>query len=239
MVSSPSLCARDEEIIRSTYKINSNLRKKIKTDHLRAKISKETLKEDLIYEVVQDFQDGNLDIAKSLDMITTISKYLTTDSSDLLTNFCSKLENFTVICKAAERMLEAPSNSRNLCLIAILLLKHIGSSLQGVNQTISDLSETFVPENTKIDFKIFTEGLQLAECIATKAILNANNHDLDACIEVLKWMQTTCFMLTNEMADIKKELYKGIFSSDLVAPSCNSFNAVKNVFNIYVDYMSM
>lgn len=239
MVSTSSFCIKDEDIIRNTYKINRNLRKNIKTDDLQIKTRKETLKEDLIYEIVQDFQDGNLDIVKSLDMITTISNYLNTNRSDLLTNFCSKLENFTIIYKTAERMLEAPANSQSLCLMAILLLKHIGSSLQGFNQTISDFNETFQLLNTNIDFKIFTEGLQLAECIATKAILNANRYDLDACVEVLKWIQTTCFMFINETSDIKKELYRGMFSSDLVAPSCNSFNAVKNVFNLYVDYMSM
>lgn len=229
---------RDEEIIRNTYNINKTLGKNIKTHHLRLQHHKKSLTEDLIYDVVQEFENGSLDIVKSLDMITTISRYLSADKNDLLVSFSNKTKNFTVIHKTAEKMQEASTNSKSLCLVAILLLKHIGSSLQGVNQTFANFNETILPESSNMDLKIFRNGLRLADSITAKAILSANCEDLDACIEVLKWVQTTYFMLSDEAANIKKELYRGMFCSDLVAPSCNTFNSIKNVFNMYVDYTS-
>lgn len=234
-----SISEKDEEVIRNTYHINKTFGKHIKTHHLQIKQHKNALQAELIGDIAQEFQDGTLDVVQLLDMITKISKYLKSDSNDLLVDVCATLENFNVIHKAAEKIYERSTTSKSLCLIAVLLLKHIGSSLQGVNMTISDLNETFTPECSKMDFKIFMNGCQLAERIAAKAVLKANRYDLDACCEVLKWMQTTHFMVANEDAVIvKKELYRMLFSSD-VMPSYSSFNCVKNVFNVYVDYISM
>lgn len=233
-----SISESQEQIIRNTYSINKTFGKKIKTHHLQINKHKKALQDDLICDVVQQFQDGTLDVVKSLDMITTISKYLDCDPNDLLVELCTKLENFTLIHAAAEKMYRSPTNSKSLSLMAILLLKHVGTSPRCANATISDLNETFVPECSKSDLKVFMSAYQLAESIAGMAILKADHNDLDVCCEVLNWVQSTYFMVCKEMESVRQEIYRGSFGCDLVLPSYNSFHCVKNVFSLYVDYIS-
>lgn len=230
-----SISEKQERVIRNTYNINKTFGKKIKTHHLQIKKHREALQEELIYDVIQD---ETLDAVKSLDMITIIAKYLDCDENDLIIDICTKLEDFTLIHNGAEKMYITPTTAKNLCLMAILLLKHVGSSGQGANATISDLNETLLPECSKVDLNVFMSGYQLAERIAARAVLKADKHDLEACCEVLNWMQTTYFMVCKEGESVKQEIYRGSFGSDLVMPSYNSFHCVKNVFNMYVDYMS-
>lgn len=191
----------------------------------------------MVDDIVQKFRDGTLDVVKSLESIIALSKYLGTDRNDLLTDFCSKVEIFNVIYKAAERMYDSPTNSRSLCLIATLLLKNMGSFLQDMNQTYEDLNESLTPQNSKMDLVLFVEGLRLGERIAAKAIEKANKHEMVACIEVLRWMQTANFMLCDIEAEIQKVLCGGTYSSDIVVPSCRSVNAFKDMFNVYVNYI--
>lgn len=236
--SNPSLMSfpdNYENIIRNTYIINKTFRKNIKASYLKR--YRNAIKDELIDDVVHQFQEGTLDFTQFLDLVTKISKFLNFDRNDLLVDICAKIEDFTLIHKTAERIYQTPTNSKSLCLIAILLLKHVGSSVQDVNFSISDLSKTLVPSCSTLDLKVIKDSYLLARRITAQAILKADKYDLDACCLVLRWVEATQFMLSNDTGDIKKYIYKGLFSSDVVVPSYNTFNSVKNVFNVYVDYI--
>lgn len=227
----------DEATIRNTYKIKRTFRRKLKTDNLQLKRHKEELTEDLISAVVQNFQDGHTDATAALDAIDTISKHVMTGRNELFLEFCSRATDFSLTCKAAERISEATTDPRSLCLIAVLLLKNLGPSVRGFNQTIPDLSVTCLPESPEVDFGRFEDGLRLAERIGAQALATAEEGEVDACVEVLRWMQTTGFTVVGDAAGFEEEIYRGSFGSEVVVPARNTFNAVREVFNVYVDHI--
>lgn len=226
----------DVEVISNTYMINKKLGKKITTDDLQNSAKRAILRENLIFDTIQEYQDGGFDVAESIDMCGTIAKYLMIERDLVLVEFCSQMQNFSVILKAAEQLYGSSKSSRYLCLTAVLILKYIGSSMNNLNQSISDMNETIVPEALKTDFSVYVEGLQMARQLAAKAVMNADFDDLDACTEVLKWTHTTFYMLKQKPSTLIID--KTIFSGSLATPAHNSIDSVKNVFNLYVNYIS-
>lgn len=222
----------------SIYKIDRMFRKKITVEDLQNGAKKKALLECLISDVVDEFQDGKIGIDDCVESCTIVSSLLSEDRDAVLLNFCSKVEHFNAILQSAELIYETSVDSRDLCLIAVLILKYIGSVTSNFNQTALDLNETFVPQNAgTTSTNVFVEGLRLAGKAAAKAVLSSDGRDLDACIEVLKWVQTTCFM-TLVKNDVLQAEIKCSFVYDLAVPTNNAFGAVKKVFNLYVDYMS-
>lgn len=223
-----SVCTVDKEILNAAYRINKMFGIKIKTDCLQMKTLKDALVDDLLFEIVQEFQSENSDIIKCIETIRAVEQLLNMDPNSLLVNFCSKIADFDVVKKAAETVYETSTHSKNLCLFALLLFNDVGFSQQCFNQTIPDFSET----------STFIQGLKLAERLSTKAILIADDQCVNSCVEVLRWMQTTCFMLSGQRCTIKEELYRDMFSSDLVVPAYSNFNALKDTFNLCTNYLS-
>lgn len=198
---------------------------------------KNALKDELFHDVIEQFENGILNDTAFLNMITTLSKYLNTNKNELLLDICTKLKNSTIIYNAAEKIYEESTSSKNLCLIATLLLKQNISSLQDVSTSFYGLSEDCIQEHSELNVKVFIDGYQLAESIASKAILEADVYDLEACCEVLKWAQTRNFMLCEAYQNVKSEIYPGSFSSNIMLSTYNTFSNVKKVFNICMDYI--
>lgn len=228
----------DLKLFESVYKINCQFGKKITAEDLQNIAKKEELLEHLIYDLVEQFQDGQIEIVDCIKTCVTIANILSENQDRILLKFCSKVESFNAILQSAELIYEASCNSQNLCLVSVLILKYIGSSMHNLHQTALDLNETLMIQNTSLDINNFIKGLKLAEKIATKAILSSEVSNLDCCVEVLKWIQTTCFMTVDRNDVSLKDVGKCSFVYDVALPANMAFQTVKRVFNLYVNHAS-
>lgn len=226
----------DTEVIKSTYQINKTFKTKIKTSHLKSEINKKLLRNELTSNVIEIYidEDVNLCFDEFIDTIITLSEYLGVDRDDLFVDICAELQKLTVTQRVAEELCKTITTSKNLCFMAVLLLKPTDAPLQNV--TVFGLNDTFLPKCSKVDSNGFMNSYKLAEEIAVKAVLIADHYDFGACYEVLKWIQTACIMIPSNVSSVRKEI-DDKFSCDL-APSSSSFNYVENIFNIFADYIS-
>lgn len=226
------------QTIQNCYLIKSNLSKNITTENLLNCSKKNELLNELILEVIQDHEDGVIDIAESLNRCCIISQYLMVERDAVFLDFCDKIGSFSVILHFAEAMyFNRNTSAKSLCLIAILILQNIGTSKNNLHQTLADFNETLVPQNTHSDANIFIRGLKLAGKIAAKAVLKADDWDLDGCGEVFNWIDTTYFM-TVSRNNVLSDIFESSFMGDSGVPACSVFDCLKNVFNIYVNFMS-
>lgn len=225
------------QAIQNSYLIKTNLGKNVTTENLLKSSKRNELLNELILEVIQDHEDGAIDITESLYRCCTISQYLREDRGKVFLDFCDKIGSFSVILQFAEAMYVSDDTSaEHLCLIAILILQHIGTSKNNLHQTLADFNETLVPQNTHSDANIFIRGLKLAGKVAAKAVLKADNWNLDACSEVFNWIDMAYFMTVSRNYVIS-DIFDSSFMGDSGVPACNVFDCLKNVFNIYVNFM--
>lgn len=227
----------DLKTLNSIYKINHQFGKKITTADIQNKTKRNELLDYLIYDIIEQFLDGRIEIVECINMCNIIADLLFVNRNEVIIYFCSKLENFNAILHSSELIYKMSNNSKHLCLIAVLILKYVGSSMNN-HQTIPNLDETFMPQNINLEVNVFIQGLRLAEKIAAKAILNAEVSELDACVEVLKWVQTTYFMVLPKNDTLQAELLMHSIVYDFAVPANNTFESVKSTFNLYVDYIS-
>lgn len=153
----------DIKLLNSIFKINQMFDKKITMEDLEIRTKKQELLEYLIYDVIEQFQNGTSEITECIKNCFTIADLLSENRDTVLLNFCDKAENFNVILQSSELIYDRSSNSQNLCLIAVLILKYIGSSVNNFNQTALDMNETIMLQNTGLDANDFIRGLRHGE----------------------------------------------------------------------------
>lgn len=165
----------------------------------------------------------------------------------MLIKFCQKVAKYDTILKVAEHLYRSDSDSRNLCLVAVLLLKYMATyDTQLSCDSFSDNSDgCLLPNHSSSDILLnsensssnFINGLKLSERIVIKALVSAEKNQLQDVVEVMNWINS-CFYLTRSQENSHQtELFKHIYHSEHTVPAYSTFAAIRNVFDIFCSFI--
>ncbi|RZC32599.1 uncharacterized protein BDFB_000923 [Asbolus verrucosus] len=164
---------------------------KTTSDSLRPLSNKYKVVDDILEDVCREFETGKRTVEETFSICHKIAASLSLDYDDIYVKLCEKTGDYNLIFKIARRIYDQESSSKNLCLMAILLIKYIGIYKIQLSDDSFLESEGLILSDTNciVDNDDFCHGLQLAEKIVARVVFKAQLEDVSACVEVVNWDQ--------------------------------------------------
>ncbi|KAG5873673.1 hypothetical protein JTB14_013339 [Gonioctena quinquepunctata] len=234
------------QIIRGAYKINKYFDCTLTTYDLMFAPKRNSVLDDLLEKINENLRNGSSKIDDILADADRLALWLAMDKDEILIKLCERVGKFDVVLKVAEHLYETESNSRSLCMVAILFLKFLGHQTSSLGSCFDDsyndmLMTTVALETTKYgndgdDSDVFLRGLKFSQDVITKALFKAEKEDFPLLVEVMNWVDC-CFYLTRQESALQTKLFRNVFNPKQTAPSLTVLNAIRNYFQVYVGYI--
>ncbi|XP_023312485.1 kinetochore-associated protein 1-like [Anoplophora glabripennis] len=236
----------DLKILRGVFKLNKLFGRNVTTYDLRSFSKKNSIFDEIIEEVSEDFNKGSLNMEYIFNVCDNLAVFLSLDKDSVLIKFCEKVAKYDAIVKVAERLYDGESDSRSLCLVAVLLLKYTASCDTHMScDSFSDNSDGCllpcdsgpgISSSSENASNSFVVGSRLCEKIVVKALINAKEYELHDVMEVVNWIYS-CFYLTRSQDPLQTELFKHIYHSEHILPASSTFAAIRNVFELFCNFI--
>lgn len=190
---------------------------------------------------------GSLDMEAVFNVCDKLAFFFSLEKDSVLIKFCEKVGKYDAILKIAQHLYNGDSDSKNLCLAAVLLFKYMAcSDTQLLCDSFNDVSDDcLLPSHSGSDslFNLestssnFIMGLKLSEQIIIKALINAKENELYEVVEVMNWINS-CFYLTRYQENpLQREIFKHRYHSEHTLPAYSTFAAIRNVFDVFCRFI--
>lgn len=211
------------ELTRNVYNLKKYFQISATTYDLRNKSFKNIIIEDVLQTICSEFESNQQNIDQVFLKCQKLATSLSLNFHEVLIRLCEKVKDYNIIVRTAQSICNKETSARNLSLIAVLLLKYVGTyKLQlSADNTFSESEGSLLLADTEniIDDDLFCKGLQLAQVITAKAIGYAEPDEIMSCMEVANWTNISFYFSRNQENDLRK------------MPTFLTFSTTNNAFN--------
>lgn len=218
-------------------KIRANFYDKISILDFESEPRKQHVLDTLLHNLYQDICDDKLTPVEAVELCKKIAGFFNESKVEIMTKFCEILcSNFKIIEECASYVYNNETNSKNLCLMATLILKSICPAVNpcDVFNATSLMNETM--QEPLVNVKNQISCLRIAHDLSTKAVVHARRDEISACVEVFNWTINS-FYITKNSSGIEKSLFSDTHISELSLPSLRSLHCMKYIVDSYTSYL--
>ncbi|KAK9694338.1 Rough deal protein C-terminal region [Popillia japonica] len=219
-------------------KIRANFYDKISILDFESEPRKQHVLDTLLHNLYQDICDDKLTPVEAVELCKKIAGFFNESKVEIMTKFCEILcSNFKIIEECASYVYNNETNSKNLCLMATLILKSICPAVNpcDVFNATSLMNETM--QEPLVNVKNQISCLRIAHDLSTKAVVHARRDEISACVEVFNWTINS-FYITKNSSGIEKSLFSDTHISELSLPSLRSLHCMKYIVDSYTSYLA-
>uniref|UniRef100_A0A6P7F6M5 Kinetochore-associated protein 1 n=1 Tax=Diabrotica virgifera virgifera TaxID=50390 RepID=A0A6P7F6M5_DIAVI len=232
----------DCRILRGVYYFNNEFGTEFVTEDFKSPSTKKKKYDELLQSVLDIIDPASISFSEFVSYSEKIAYHLSKDKDEVLVTLCEKFKKFDMMYKAGEHLLDNNATSSNMCIVASLFVKYLGSQnlpefdASRLENDCDQTLPTFVNlkyEDDSCKNDIFVNSLKLAGQLITKAQLKADPCDLLKINEINDWINS-CYYLTLQDSTLHDRLYKHLYCPKENLPSTTVLSTIRNCYEAYV-----
>ncbi|XP_044266057.1 uncharacterized protein LOC123012232 [Tribolium madens] len=220
--------------LKNVYKLRQHFAIKTTTNELRR--NKNKIIDEILETVRLEFEAEKQTINGVFSTCYKLSLCMSWDYFDVLIRFCEKTGDYNMIVKTAEKVLDRENSTKNLCLMAVLLLGYVGTYKLQLSDTFLDDSDTSLIVSNS-DHVVSGEGLRIAGAIIAKAMSKAEPDEIMPCVEIADWVNVSFHFTRNPESDLKKQLFGENYRPVPMVSGFQTFSVIKLIFNAFCGFV--